>query len=166
MVDLTDQEQAAYRANVGLSVIDAYLERPLPPGIGTISQRFGKRPDFYRAKFGLPGHPGLDYSAPAGTPVLACHAGHVQVRNNAAGYGIYIIIIDPYRKTLYGHMRAVTRKTGDQVRAGQQIGEVGSTGCSDGNHLHLGLAWLLGDNGEYGKWVDPYPFRQIYLSVN
>ena len=86
------------------------------------------------------GHSGLDISAPTGTPIRAAAAGTVVVVNGNAGgaYGNYVVIKHSDGiYTLYAHMSAVGVSTGASVSAGQQIGNVGSTGNSSGPHLHF-----------------------------
>ena len=82
-------------------------------------------------------HAGEDFSAAAGTPVIAPAAGTVVlaeplfVRGNAVvldhGGGVY---------TGYWHLSELNVQPGEQVAAGQQLGAVGSTGLSTGAHLH------------------------------
>lgn len=127
--------------------------------MGRVTQWFGERPEKY-AHLGLAGHNGIDYGAPAGTPVLAAHEGIVTVGEDPEGYGTFVRVINGYRVTIYGHLSAITRKDGQRVQAGEQIGLVGSTGWSTGNHLHFGLKWIHGVNPAYRGWVDPKPFRE------
>lgn len=89
-------------------------------------------------------HAGIDFAAPAGTPIYAAASGYVQVAGwSGGGYGNYVIIYhgkmtdgNAY-STLYGHMRSVATSAGRYVNQGDLIGYVGSTGNSTGNHLHL-----------------------------
>ena len=89
-------------------------------------------------------HAGIDFAAPAGTPIDAAASGYVQVAGwSGGGYGNYVIIYhgkmtdgNAY-STLYGHMRSVATSAGKYVNQGDLIGYVGSTGNSTGNHLHL-----------------------------
>jgi murein DD-endopeptidase MepM/ murein hydrolase activator NlpD len=83
-------------------------------------------------------HAGLDYSLPAGTPVLA--AGDGKIKN--VGYDQYsgqFIVIEHANgyTSKYAHLRAAFAVTGNLVKQGQQIGEVGSTGRSTSPHLHF-----------------------------
>ena len=89
-------------------------------------------------------HAGIDFAAPAGTPIYAAASGYVQVAGwSSGGYGNYVIIYHGKMSdgtaysTLYGHMRAVATTAGKYVKQGELIGYVGSTGNSTGNHLHL-----------------------------
>ena len=55
-----------------------------------------------------------------------------------SGYGNYVVIShDGTYSTLYGHLRYATVSVGDYVEAGQQIGVIGCTGHSTGDHLHF-----------------------------
>ena len=89
-------------------------------------------------------HAGIDFAAPAGTPIYAAASGYVQVAGwSSGGYGNYVIIYHGKMSdgtaysTLYGHMRSVATTAGKYVNQGELIGYVGSTGNSTGNHLHL-----------------------------
>jgi murein DD-endopeptidase MepM/ murein hydrolase activator NlpD len=84
-------------------------------------------------------HAGVDLAAPSGTPILAVGAGTVvSAGDNHGGYGISVLI-DHHNGYLthYAHMSATAMKPGDVVRAGQHIGDEGSTGHSTGPHLHF-----------------------------
>ena len=89
-------------------------------------------------------HAGIDFAAPAGTPIYAAASGYVQVAGwSSGGYGNYVIIYHGKMSDgtayspLYGHMRSVATTAGKYVKQGELIGYVGSTGNSTGNHLHL-----------------------------
>ena len=97
-------------------------------------------------------HSGVDFACGAGTPVLAVKGGKVyrslaKMKNGKyVSYGEYIIIDhQDGTMTLYAHMLAGSRtvQQGDTVSQGQQIGQVGSTGNSTGNHLHFEV-WVNG----------------------
>ena len=136
------------------------LQRPLPDNVGYITQYFGARPAVY-AQYNLAGHNGLDYGAPRGTSILACHAGTATVGYDATGYGNYVRVSAPEYTTIYAHMSSVAVVTGQVVTARQLLGHVGSTGNSTGNHLHLGVKFTRGRNPAYLNWVDPLPYRYI-----
>lgn len=76
-----------------------------------------------------------------GKPVVAAADGkvvYVEEENPSQAYGIHIIVDHGDGvKTLYGHLGSVDVEKGDTVKAGQKIGEVGSTGFSTGPHLHF-----------------------------
>ncbi len=83
-------------------------------------------------------HPGIDFSAPQGTPVYATGAGKVSiVKNNFAGYGNQIVIDHGFGyQTRYAHLQDFKVKLGQKVERGQCIGYVGNTGTSTAPHLH------------------------------
>jgi murein DD-endopeptidase MepM/ murein hydrolase activator NlpD len=84
-------------------------------------------------------HKGTDYPAVEGTAVQSTAEGTVEFAGKKTGYGNVVIIKHPDNSTtLYAHLNNITDglKTGVQVAQGQQIGGVGSTGNSTGNHLH------------------------------
>lgn len=83
-------------------------------------------------------HPGLDFTAPAGTPIYATADGVVETAGrHEGGYGNHVIINHGYGyKTLYGHMYRIKIRAGHRVKRGEVIGWVGSTGKSTGPHCH------------------------------
>ncbi|TFL13347.1 M23 family metallopeptidase [Pusillimonas caeni] len=84
-------------------------------------------------------HKGVDYAAPAGTPIHATADGTVSFIGAQRGYG-NVIILQHHGKysTLYAHQRGFAKglKKGSKVEQGQLIGYVGSTGWATGPHLH------------------------------
>lgn len=82
-------------------------------------------------------HTGLDFAAPAGTPVFAARAGVVTVERPAwAGLLVRIDHGDGV-ETWYAHLSASDVVPGQLVQAGEPIGAVGSAGNSTGPHLHF-----------------------------
>ena len=84
-------------------------------------------------------HRGTDFAAPRGTPILSAGDGVIEAIGPNRGYGNYMRIRhNGQLSTAYAHMsRFASRlRRGDQVRQGQVIGYVGSTGLSTGPHLH------------------------------
>lgn len=88
-------------------------------------------------------HAGTDYAAPSGTPVMAVAAGRVVTAEYMKGLGNFILLEHQFDsqmiQTGYAHLRdgGILVEVGQEVTAGQLIGEVGSTGGSSGPHLHL-----------------------------
>ena len=125
-----------------------------PTAYRHITQPFGANPASY-AKFGLAGHEGADVRAHAGTPIYAVAPGAVRViaRDLGHPYGLHVRIdhADGYQ-TVYAHLSAIDPaiQPGATVRAGQEIGQAGSTGNSTAAHLHLTLK-------RAGAQVDGYP---------
>lgn len=84
-------------------------------------------------------HPGLDLSAPSGSPVYAADNGLVLFAGwSGLGYGNAILIDhgNGYQ-TLYAHLSQVSTVCGTRVEKGRLIGLSGSTGNSSGPHLHF-----------------------------
>lgn len=83
-------------------------------------------------------HTGVDIGAPYGARINAAGDGTVIF---AGWYGAYgnTVIVDHGNgfSTLYGHMSSIAVSTGQVVKAGQKVGNVGSTGWSTGPHLHF-----------------------------
>ena len=128
-----------YYDDKGRQVEGFLLSRPVRSGrvsSGFTLRRFHPILKRYRA------HLGVDYAAPRGTPVVAAGSGTVIFAGRTRGYGNLIKVRhgDGY-VTLYAHLKAFKRgiRSGKQVKQGQVIGYVGSTGLSTGPHLHFGL---------------------------
>ncbi len=126
------------------------------------------------ARFGEPRsghmHEGQDIFGKPGTPEVAVHDGVVVDRGKengrfSGGRGNYLAIYSPddNHSFVYMHMlKPPPVQPGQQVHAGQVIGQLGCTGSCDGPHLHfevrIGKASLTADT----KPVDPLPFlRQL-----
>lgn len=87
-------------------------------------------------------HTGVDIGMAQGTEILAGHDGTVTLAGNAGGYGLCVAIEgEAYGghtlATKYGHCSQILVSAGQEVRAGDVIAKVGSTGNSTGPHLHL-----------------------------
>lgn len=100
-------------------------------------------------------HPGIDFTAPRGTPVIATAPGKVTVMrksNLQAGYGNYIDIDHGNGFiTRYAHLDEVLVAAGQRITKGQTIGTVGSSGGSIAPHLHYEIILE-------GKNVDPVSY--------
>ncbi|WP_259347092.1 murein hydrolase activator EnvC family protein [Niallia taxi] len=126
---------------------------PVPSKTQRVSSSYGYRVDPINGTKGA-FHKGQDIAAPEGTTIVAAEDGVVITASYINGYGNAVIIqhSEGFR-TLYGHIRngGIKVSVGQQVKRGQKIAEIGSTGRSTGNHLHFEL---LKD----GKHVDPNEF--------
>lgn len=96
-------------------------------------------------------HNGIDIKAPADTEIYSVRDGVVESIGYTASAGNYVRIQHDGFMTSNCHMIRKTTflKVGDEVKAGQLIGHVGSTGSSDCNHLHIGKK--IGN-----VWDNPY----------
>ncbi|MBP9728134.1 MAG: peptidoglycan DD-metalloendopeptidase family protein [Candidatus Moranbacteria bacterium] len=105
----------------------------------TISQNYGKT-KFSKNAYASGKHNGIDFAGSYGTAILAAASGKVIGTGNLGkyAYGRWAAIDHGNGiVTLYGHMSSVGVSTGDKVDKGEQIGKMGSTGYSTGNHLHF-----------------------------
>ena len=89
-------------------------------------------------------HNGIDIAAPTGTPLYAIASGKIKKSRYNGGYGYHVYIEHGNTalgdlKSFYGHMNSLNVKEGQYVKAGDNIGTVGSTGVSTGPHLHFEL---------------------------
>lgn len=109
---------------------------PLSTG-GTLTSNYGYR--IHPISGVRKMHTGVDLAAPAGTPILAAESGTVSlVRKLGTGYGWYVVVSHGSNiSTLYAHMSSIIVSEGQAVSRGQQLGGVGTTGSSTGNHLHF-----------------------------
>lgn len=87
-------------------------------------------------------HTGVDIGMAQDTEILAGHDGTVTLAGNAGGYGLCVAIEgEAYEghtlTTKYGHCSQILVSVGQEVKAGDVIAKVGSTGNSTGPHLHL-----------------------------
>ena len=97
-------------------------------------------------------HKGVDLAQPTGTPVYATADGIVSMAERYSSYGNYIQIEHGGElQTRYAHLSGYAVGPGEQVRKGQLIGFVGSTGRSTGPHLHYEVRVA-------GEAVDPRPY--------
>ena len=133
-------------------VIAIPSDKPVKTNV-SFTSGFGVRADPFHA--GAAMHPGIDLAGAYGTPIYATADGTVlRAGWNSGGYG-NMVELDHGRGivTRYGHMSAVLVHAGDHVTRGQQIGRMGSTGRSTGNHLHYEVRID-------GKPVNPIPFMK------
>ena len=105
------------------------------PTHGWLSSSMGNRTDPLTG--GRDFHPGLDISADKGDPVYATADGKVTHAASAGNYGNLVIVEHGYGlETRYGHLSTFKIKMGQQVKRGDLLGLVGSTGRTTGPHLH------------------------------
>lgn len=119
---------------------------PLDPSTYRITATFGQSSGLWSST-----HTGLDFAAPSGTPVMSVTNGTVTSVEYAGSYGNQVIVTTEDGEELwYCHLSAYAVSVGDEVRSGEVIGYVGSTGNSTGPHMHLEVRPGAGDP------VDPY----------
>ena len=112
----------------------APLRQPLP-GLLDVTSTFGYRTDPFLGKPAL--HTGIDFRGEYGEPVHATAAGRVIAAGPAGGYGNMVEIDHGAGLTTrYGHLSRIFVEDGQWVKAGAELGAIGSTGRSTGPHLH------------------------------
>jgi murein DD-endopeptidase MepM/ murein hydrolase activator NlpD len=129
-----------------LSVVEAELRsqqvrKALLPGSqpladGYIGSGFGWRTDPFTGE--MTRHDGIDFAAPAGTPIHAAAGGVVVLAEPHPVWGRFVEIDHGNDlRTRYAHASRLVVAAGDLVKRGQKIAEVGTTGRSTGPHLHF-----------------------------
>lgn len=118
----------------------------------TLTSGFGMRT--HPVLGGRRGHKGIDLSAPTGTPIYASADGVVTRADWFSSYGLYISLDHGAAlETRYGHLSRLNVAEGQEVKKGDLIGYVGSTGRSTGPHLHYEVRIA-------GVAVNPVPYMQ------
>ncbi|MDH3991749.1 MAG: M23 family metallopeptidase [Gammaproteobacteria bacterium] len=111
------------------------------PAVGPISGVYGSQ----RVYNGEPRSPhyGVDVAMPTGTPVLAPAAGVITLAEPDLFYSGGTIILDHgYRlSSSFLHLSKVSVEVGQEVRAGDVIGEIGASGRATGPHLDWRMSW-------------------------
>ncbi|MGV9242730.1 M23 family metallopeptidase [Streptomyces sp. NPDC003710] len=106
------------------------------------------------------GHTGQDFAVPSGTRVVAVHAGTVvKAGGDGAGdgsaYGNAVVVKHPGGTySQYAHLSRIDVRAGQSVTTGQRIGLSGSTGNSNGPHLHFEIR----KTPHYGSATNPLAF--------
>lgn len=143
----SDQKEKSYYDEKAKSLQSFFLKAPLQ--FSRISSRFSGR-RFHPVQKRWKAHKGTDYAAPRGTPIWSTANGTVIKAGYTSGNGKYVKVKHNSKySTQYLHMSKISVKKGQQVKQGQEIGRVGSTGLATGPHVCYRF-WVN------GKQVDPY----------
>jgi murein DD-endopeptidase MepM/ murein hydrolase activator NlpD len=160
-----DGGEPAYFDERGTSMRRFFLKSPLKfnPVVTSAFSRSRLHPvvNEYRA------HLGVDYRAPAGSPVVAVANGTVVAAGTSGGSGrmVHLRHANGY-ETMYLHLSSIAVKSGAHVRQGDLIGRVGATGLATGPHLD----YRLKKNGAFVNPVsahramppaEPIPYAQM-----
>ena len=107
----------------------------IKPIEGTISSKYGQREPTTST---VPkNHTGVDIASNLGTKIKSSTSGEVVIASEEGDYGKHLKIQTGEVSIIYAHCNSLYVKQGDQVKQGQEIAEVGSTGNSTGPHLHF-----------------------------
>ena len=110
-------------------------------------------------------HMGLDLASVAGAPIITSNAGKVAFVGDNGIYGLNIIIDHGFGLySLYAHCSSSPLKTGDSVRAGDEIGTTGMSGLALGDHLHFGIL-VQGEEVRPQQWLDKKWVKDNVTSV-
>ncbi|MGC2780053.1 MAG: M23 family metallopeptidase [Bradyrhizobium sp.] len=158
-------ERQLYRISITRAQVEK-LNRTLSlvpyrkPVIGEVefTSGFGVRSDPFLGRPAM--HTGLDFRAATGDPVRVTANGKVVNAGWAGGYG-RMVEVDHGNglSTRYGHLSEINVKIGQQVKIGDIVGEVGSTGRSTGPHLHY-------ETRIDGEAVDPQKFLRAGVRLS
>ncbi|MCI8654891.1 MAG: peptidoglycan DD-metalloendopeptidase family protein [Clostridia bacterium] len=116
------------------------------PVQGTITSKYGERNPTVStvSKF----HTGLDIGTETGTDIISATDGKVILRSTTGDYGNHLKIENSDILIIYAHCSKLLVNEGEEVKQGQKIAEVGSTGNSTGPHLHFEIR-------KSGRYVNP-----------
>lgn len=105
-------------------------------------------------------HEGIDYAAAEGTDIWAAADGVVYETGFSAEYGNYVVLLHINGDmTYYCHCQGVTVKKDNQVKRGDKIATVGSSGQSTGPHLHFALS-------QDGQFVNPENYMEVVSDLD
>ena len=131
----------------------------MSPGHAT-SSTFGLRKDPFRKRPAM--HAGIDFRGKTGSPVHATAPGKVIKAGWSGGYGKMVEVRhDGGVTSRYAHLSIISVRTGQKVKSGDRIGQVGSTGRSTGPHLHY-------ETRVGGRAIDPVRFwkaRDVFQEI-
>jgi murein hydrolase activator len=147
-LDRLNAEMTAAAATAGFRSLKGKL--PLPAKGGLVEVGFGRvvNPRFNT----VTEQKGLDVRAQLGAEVIAVADGTVVYVGELKGYGM-LLIVDHGGDwhSLYAHLGSVALEPGDEVRAGEALGQVGDTGSLKGAYLYFELR-------RQGQAIDPLPW--------
>lgn len=153
---LKDVKQEALTQEASFKEIQVFLDQQqsvlgatpsIWPVNGWITSGYGSRASPLTGETGR--HMGVDIANEANTPIRATADGLVTYAGWETGYGRVVAIEHGYGySTRYGHCARLKVKVGDEVKRGQVIAYIGSTGRSTGSHCHYEVR-------RHGVPVDP-----------
>lgn len=132
--EISEGGKAPQNSSFAPYTITAAITNPLPSG--RISSGFGYRNDPITGEYGF--HSGIDLAAEDGSRIAAAYNGAVKETGKNSMAGNYVLLEHSGKfETFYCHCSEILVKEGENIRAGETIARVGSTGYSTGPHLHF-----------------------------
>jgi len=120
------------------------------PVMGRLASHFGRRTDPFSGDNAF--HAGIDITVPTGTPVRTTGDGTVRHAGRMSSYGLLVVIDHPNGlQTYYAHLSRIDVLPGQAVRRGEVVARSGSTGRSEGPHLHYEVR-------NHGSPVNPHKY--------
>ncbi len=111
-------------------------------------------------------HEGIDLVSNYGSKVKPLYPGKVIFTGRLNGYGNTVIIESKNFEFLYAHLDSIKTKKGRKIKKGETIGIMGSSGETNGPHLHLSISKNKHKNEidlSTKHSIDPYDFVAKYL---
>jgi murein DD-endopeptidase MepM/ murein hydrolase activator NlpD len=134
----------------GSSLADLAFTPSIWPVQGRITGSFGDRLDPFSGEGAF--HAGVDISSSYGDAVHAAADGLVVAVDTRPGYGRVVVVDHGFgTSTWYGHLSGFSTQVGAQVKRGEVIGYVGTSGRSSGPHVHYEVR-------VYGAPVNPWRY--------
>jgi murein DD-endopeptidase MepM/ murein hydrolase activator NlpD len=144
---------------LGTGAEDLFLKWPLNPKDNAITSGFGWRKDPVNNpesdKYATEFHGGIDIGGSLGDSVYSATDGEVIQAGTSTDFGNLVVIKYVSQRTkvpyyvYYGHLNSYSVRQGNAVKAGDEIGKVGSTGKSTGPHLHFEVRRDMNGDGAY-----------------
>jgi len=131
-----ESELSRYYSSPSAAMVKPWVGSYIRPVPGPITSGYGYR--FHPILKVRKLHTGIDIGAGHGTPIKAAAGGRIIKAEYYRGYGNCIIIDHGGgMATLYGHCSSLLVGVGQEVKQGQVVARVGSTGLATGPHLHF-----------------------------
>lgn len=144
---IIDEKKAELSPNANIPQLAA----PINQELATLTERAYGNGGYY-------GHNGIDIAAEYGTPVNAVADGKVVAADWLGGYGMCVILEHDGYLTLYAHLSEFDTMAGRELKAGEQVGWVGSTGQATGSHLHFEIITASDDI------IDPLEYLPEFIN--
>ncbi len=140
------------------AVEDVEIAYDKPCNFSRISDTFGSR--IHPVTQEVMVHEGIDFAAEQGTDIVAAADGVVYATGFSTKYGNYVVLLHINGEmTYYCQCAEITVEKDTQVKRGEKIATVGSTGMSTGQHLHFALS-------RFGEFVNPEEYMQGVIQLD